>query len=146
MRLIVAGGRDFTDYGVVSKILDRILKKHPVDFIVSGKEPNGTDALGERYAGVNGIPVLPYPADWLGGLKKAAGPIRNEEMAKNADGAIIFWDGKSPGSKNMIKNALKYNLPFMVFSYKGELLQTNRPDIANEEPLEPVQQGLDLRS
>lgn len=64
-------------------------------------------------------------------------------MAQNADGAIIFWDGESKGSKNMIKNAVKYNLPFMVFSYKGELLQSCKSNVSDEkEPLEPLQQGL----
>ena len=33
----------------------------------------------------------------------AAGPIRNKEMAQNGDFLVAFWDGKSKGTKNMIK-------------------------------------------
>lgn len=35
--------------------------------------------------------------DWS--LGKGAGHKRNTQMAEYADGAIIFWDGKSKGSK-----------------------------------------------
>lgn len=41
----------------------------------------------------------------------AAGPMRNEEMAKYADGLIVFWNGKSSGTKNMIECAKRQGLP-----------------------------------
>lgn len=39
-----------------------------------------------------------HPADWER-LGKAAGPIRNEEMAEIADALIAFWDGQSRVTK-----------------------------------------------
>lgn len=42
---------------------------------------------------------------------KAAGPIRNREMAAYADALLLVWDGKSRGSKNMKEEMLKLNKP-----------------------------------
>ena len=38
-------------------------------------------------------------------MRKAAGYIRNTEMAKNADALVAFWDGASFGTKHMIATA-----------------------------------------
>ena len=41
---------------------------------------------------------------------KSAGPIRNEKMAEYSDNLVIFWGGKSIGSKSMIRLAKKHDL------------------------------------
>lgn len=76
--------------------------------VFSGKA-KGVDTVGEWWATAREIPVRPFPANWdLYGL--SAGPIRNEEMAKEADGLIVLWDGKSSGTGNMIELADQYEL------------------------------------
>ena len=47
---------------------------------------------------------------------KLAGLHRNELMAKEADACIVFWDGKSTGTKNMIDLAKKYKLKLRVIN------------------------------
>lgn len=85
--------------------------------IVSGKCKKGADVIGEAYASERGYPVEPYPASWYThGM--AAGPVRNEEMAKICTGAIIFWDGKSRGSKNMLDMCEKHNKPYKLVMYE----------------------------
>ena len=76
--------------------------------VISGLA-NGVDTLALRYAKENKILCDKFPADWKQ-HGKAAGHIRNDEMASNADALILVWDGKSPGSMNMLKTARKYNL------------------------------------
>lgn len=50
------------------------------------------------------IPIDPHYAHWhLYG--KRAGPIRNEQMAQNAQALVAVWDGKSAGTKHMIECA-----------------------------------------
>ncbi|MBQ8495398.1 MAG: DUF2493 domain-containing protein [Clostridia bacterium] len=66
----------------------------------------GADKLGERYAEENGIPTERYSADWQR-YGRAAGPKRNEEMAKAADLVICFWDGNSRGTASLIACATK---------------------------------------
>jgi hypothetical protein len=81
----------------------------------------GADTLGEKW--FNEHRAFPsnwhlnlYPADW-DKHGKAAGPIRNEEMANNADMCVVFWDAKSKGSAHMIKVALKKGLLVKVVYY-----------------------------
>ncbi len=127
MKVIIAGGRDFDDY--------ELLRKHCDDFfwnalsddieIVSGCQVStdkdtgqkyGADYLGEQYAKDNGYPIKPFPANW-DKYGKSAGPIRNEEMAMYADTAIIFWDGKSRGTKSMVDFAKKHKLILKIIRY-----------------------------
>ena len=120
-RIIVAGGRDFTDYALLSETLDVILKRYTLREvqIVSGC-CRGADALGERYAREHGIPVVRFPADWQA-YGKAAGPIRNRKMAEYAsegEGILVaFWDGKSRGTASMIRLAEKYGLQIKTITY-----------------------------
>jgi len=50
-------------------------------------------------------------------LGKAAGFIRNAEMAEYADALIAFWDGRSKGTKHMIDLAKKHGLKVKIQFY-----------------------------
>lgn len=115
MKVIVAGSRTFNDYPKLKKKLDSILRNQKDVTIISGTAL-GADRLGERYALENYHKLEQFPAMWdLFGKK--AGYMRNEEMAKNADSCIIFWDGKSKGTKHMIDIAKKYNLNLRIIMF-----------------------------
>lgn len=118
-RVIVAGGRDFKDYKLLEKTLNKHLPKRNVT-IVQG-EAKGADALGKRYAVENSIGVDSFPADW-DRYGKAAGHRRNAEMAAYAKNKprgmlIAFWDGKSRGTSNMINTAIRYKLKILIIFY-----------------------------
>ena len=57
-----------------------------------------------------------HPADWER-HGKAAGPIRNAEMADVSDALIAFWDGQSCGTKSMIELAKRKGLQVAVVRY-----------------------------
>lgn len=115
-RVIVAGVRDFSNYELLESKLNRILQNITDEIVIVCGMARGADTLGERYAKANGIRVEYYPADW-NKYGKSAGYIRNEQMAKNADALIAFWDGKSKGTKNMIDLAEKYRLNIRTVRY-----------------------------
>jgi hypothetical protein len=114
-KVIIAGGRDFKNYDYLKVICDKALSNQKDIQIVSGGA-YGADKLGEKYARENEYCLKVFPADW-GQYGKAAGYIRNEEMAKYADACIVFWDGESKGSKHMIDLAKKHNLKVKVYGY-----------------------------
>lgn len=120
MKYIVAGGRDFNNYDLMTLILSRYINPEE-DTIISGGA-RGADELGARYASEHGVPLQIFPAYW-DTYGKSAGFIRNAEMGEHADGAIVFWDGKSKGSKHMIETARKKGLPYWVFNYQGEKIK-----------------------
>lgn len=112
-KLIIAGGRDFNDYELLQNSILPLLPS--IGEIVSGT-CRGADLLGERFANKHNIPIKQFPANWnLYG--KSAGPRRNAQMAAYADICIVFWDGTSRGTKNMIDTAIKYKLPIKVIKY-----------------------------
>ncbi|MEQ8278566.1 MAG: SLOG family protein [Deltaproteobacteria bacterium] len=103
MRVIVAGSRNATE-AQVNEALDRCPWIGFASAIVSGTA-RGADEFGERWAAKREIEVHRFPADWRT-YGKRAGPIRNRQMAQNADGLVAVWDGRSRGTKTMIEFAL----------------------------------------
>jgi hypothetical protein len=115
MRVIIAGSRSFGDYPKLNRKLSSILKNQKNITIISGTA-NGADRLGERYADENHHKLEKYPAMWdLFGKK--AGFMRNEEMVKGSDACVVFWDGKSKGTKHMIDIAKNYKLKLRIIMF-----------------------------
>ena len=115
-RIIIAGGRDFSDYNLLSTTMDYLLSRVNDEIIVVCGKARGADTLGELYAQERGYTVQYFPADWER-YGKSAGHVRNTEMAKNADALVAFWDGSSRGTKNMIEIAQKHGLKIRIERY-----------------------------
>lgn len=136
MRVLVTGGRDFNDYAAMRAALDNMhaaegtIAAQPISLIIHGacgcdaNEPfsckleflRGADALADRWARENGIPVKRMPAEWTR-LERAAGPVRNQKMLDEGkpDLVIAFPGGK--GTAGMIKLANKAKVP--VYDFRG---------------------------
>lgn len=118
MKTIIAGSRGITDL----RLLEKAIEASGIDVsqVVCGGA-RGVDDLGRKWAG-NGhrIPVKMFPAQW-DRYGKSAGHIRNTQMAHYAEALIALWDGKSKGTKHMIKEAK--NLKLQVFVYNTSLIQ-----------------------
>ena len=117
-KVIIAGGRDFNNYKKLCKFCNKVLKDVNNIKIVSGGT-RGADNLGESYAKEKGYKIKMFPADW-DKHKRAAGYIRNEQMAKYSDMLIAFWDGESSGTKHMINLAKVNKLEINICKYKQE--------------------------
>lgn len=115
MRIIIAGGRDFDNYKLLTNTLHEIVFYDPDAEIVSGKA-KGADSLGEKYAKEMDIPIKEFPADW-NKYGKSAGYIRNKQMAEYSDVLVAFWDGKSKGTKHMIDLAKENKLIVYIINY-----------------------------
>ena len=100
--------------------LENIRQRHTVTEIVSGAA-RGVDTLGEMYAEKYGISLKRFPADW-NTHKRAAGPIRNAQMAEYGDCLLAFWDGSSKGTKNMIENMHKRKKHVYVVMFNIEVV------------------------
>ena len=120
-KLIVAGTRSFNDYELLRSVITQLfMNRHCwiidcYEEIVSGGAP-GADTLAVRYATEADIPFKVFPADWKK-YGRSAGPRRNRQMAEYADAAIVFWDGKSRGTQNMIQQMRELGKPVEVIIY-----------------------------
>lgn len=115
MKLIIAGGRNFSNYDLLCEEVSKLIAGAPEVEIVSGGA-KGADMFGEHYAIDNNLTVKRFPADW-DRYGKAAGFKRNAEMAQYADHCICFWDGRSKGTGHMINLAKKSGLKVTVVNY-----------------------------
>lgn len=112
MKLIIAGCRDMDDAGIVHEAILESNFGPQVTEVVSGGA-QGVDSCGESLAELSGLPVKVFRADW-NKHGKAAGPIRNREMAKYADALVAVWDGQSSGTKNMIDEMKALGKPVFI--------------------------------
>ncbi len=103
MMTIIAGSRQ----GIFQSDVDLAMSQcgWTPTVVLCGKA-RGADTWGEHWAKKRGIPVDPYPAQWLT-CGNSAGPRRNVEMAMNADALVLVWDGRSKGSRHMLSVAKK---------------------------------------
>lgn len=100
MIICIAGSRTITPSSkLLTECLEAVNFNPERDEVISGGA-QGVDMSAASYCMDRGIPFTEYAADWKK-HGKAAGPIRNREMAEDADILILIWSGKSPGSRNM---------------------------------------------
>lgn len=121
MKIIVAGSRTFMGeecYQVLKQKMDKFTRNIKKVVVLSGAA-RGADAHGERWAYERMHTVMRFHPDYQK-HGKAAPLIRNEEMAKEADACICFWDGQSTGTAHMIKMAKKYKLQLKIVEFEYE--------------------------
>tara|TARA_R110000737_G_scaffold251008_1_gene260589 strand:+ start:1229 stop:1579 length:351 start_codon:yes stop_codon:yes gene_type:complete len=109
MKILIAGGRNFTDKQFLFEYMDKYLSD--VTCVISGTA-KGADKLGEAWAKDRGIIVERFPAKW-GKYGRSAGPIRNQQMLDEGkpDLVVVFKGGT--GSKHMATIARKSGVKTM---------------------------------
>lgn len=124
--LIISGGRDYVLRKKHIKRLERLVVKlsaerRIVTRVAHGNCPSGADQVAELWAASMQLPVDHYDANWKD-LGRAAGPIRNEQMAAahlNKDCVVVLLPG-GRGTANMAEQALKYGLDVEDWRTDGE--------------------------
>lgn len=110
MKLVIAGTRTLK---VAPEDILAFICHNKLDLtleeVVSGGA-KGIDTNAIAMAKANNLPYKVFEADW-NTHGKAAGPIRNKQMADYADALLLIWDGKSKGSANMKSTMKKLNKP-----------------------------------
>ena len=116
MKLIIAGTRNFDDVELMYSSIEHLIGQ--VTEVVSG-HARGADQMGEMWAHEHNIPVKLFEANWQK-FGKTAGFIRNEHMAKYGDSLVVFWDGESKGTYNMIYQMRKLSKPVEIVFYDND--------------------------
>lgn len=109
---------------------ERLFKINPCNLEIISGMAKGADTLAVRFANKYNLALKEFPADWnnlnvlpcrvitnsYGSYNALAGHKRNRDMAvyASSDDAfgvlVLFWDGKSKGSKNMKSQAVAFCL------------------------------------
>ena len=115
MRVIICGSRTWVGAGIIAARV----RDFASDTIVITGGAVGVDQLAHSFAVEAGLSTEEYPADWKT-YGRAAGPVRNAQMLDSgADLVIAFWDGESPGTKDMINKAKHRKVPTEIHYADG---------------------------
>lgn len=103
-KVLVCGGRDYTDRDKVYSVLDKLCSEHEITIIHGNAR--GADTLASDYAIEHNIPELAFPADW-GTYGRSAGYFRNLQMLEEGEPDLVIAFPGGNGTRMMIELAKK---------------------------------------
>jgi hypothetical protein len=94
MRVLVCGGRNFTNRALLEAELERLHRAHIFTVLIEG-DARGADRMAGAWAEARGIAHEVFKADW-DGLGSKAGPIRNQQMLdEGRPDLVVAFPGRS---------------------------------------------------
>jgi hypothetical protein len=118
MKILVCGGREFDDFILAEKVLNKINNDLPIDLLIQGGQRTwdklhskwiGADWLASEWARKYQIPFVNEPALW-DAEGKAAGPIRNSRMIEKWEPDVVLALPGGYGTQDMIKKGKRAGL------------------------------------
>ena len=106
MRVAVIGSR-----GLVVDDLGKYLPKETTEIVSGGAR--GIDTCAREYAQQHGLKLTEYLPEYSK-YRRGAPLKRNITIIENADLVLAFWDGTSRGTKYVIDNCRKRNIPVEI--------------------------------
>lgn len=107
MKVAVIGSR-----GLCVEHLEDYLPKDTTEIISGGAR--GVDASAKEYAQRHGLKLTEYLPEYSR-YGRSAPLKRNITIIENADIVLAFWDGVSRGTKHVIDNCKKRNIPVEIY-------------------------------
>jgi len=106
MRVAVVGSRDIIRLNLAEYLPDNTTE------IISGGA-RGVDSIARRYAIENDIPLTEFLPEYER-YGRSAPLYRNQDIVDNADFVLAFWDGLSPGTRNVVHYCTRIGKPMRV--------------------------------
>jgi len=91
VRIVVTGGRNYSDSRAVYRELDKIHKATPITELLHGAY-SGADTLADKWARSRGVQPQPMPAEWSR-FGRSAGPRRNTKMLARRPDLVVAFPG-----------------------------------------------------
>lgn len=132
MRVLVCGDRHWADKDKIREVLSSVPN---LEAVIEG-EAKGADTLAREVAEELGVPVLPFPANWVR-YGRAAGPIRNRQMLGGKPDLVIAFHnniGESRGTKNMLGLAKDAGIPTRLCTSSSSSAGVGLPRDEQYEP------------
>ncbi len=114
MRVLVCGGREYSDQARVNRILNTLLEQFPDLEIIQGGA-TGADELAKLWCLAKNVPMEEYPADWKK-YGKRAGYIRNVKMLEEGQPDLVIAFPGGPGTGMMVNLADKANVSVRIIT------------------------------
>ena len=118
MRVLVCGGRDFSDQGFLNSILDLYHAKLGFSLVIEGGA-RGADSLARTWAIRNKVACDEFKANW-DAFGRAAGSIRNRLMLEEGKPDFVIAFPGAKGTENMISQAKLKKVPVLKIELPNE--------------------------
>ena len=102
-RVLVCGGRDFSDTALAYSVLDKLHKDRLIGVVIEG-DARGADRIAGYWARKNRIENLKYPADW-DKIGRRAGLARNRQMLREGKPDVVVAFPGGSGTAHMVRIA-----------------------------------------
>ena len=112
MKVAVIGSRNLTVAN-----LEKYLPTGVTEIVSGGAR--GVDTSAREYARAHGLPCTEFLPEY-GKYGRAAPLKRNLQIIGCADAVIAFWDGKSHGTRYVVEQCRKQNIPVTVHLLANE--------------------------
>ena len=107
MKTAIIGSRNITNVD-----LSRFIPSGTTEIVSGGAR--GVDTVAKEYANRNGLKLTEFLPDYER-FGRGAPLKRNITIIENADIVLAFWDGKSRGTKFVIDNCHRRNIPIKIY-------------------------------
>lgn len=118
MKVLVCGGRDFTDQTFVNQTLDAIHQATPITKVIHG-QCRGADMCANFWAWRKRIPVRGCPAAWVTVGQRIdfdAGCKRNQLMLEEHSPDLVVAFPGDGGTADMVQRATARGIPVKCFA------------------------------
>ena len=93
-RVLITGGRNFTDYPALRAALDTLLANRLPDVELLTTGGRGVPMLAASYAAERGLTVTPFVPEFGRFPAVAAVERRDASLVSDADAVVVVWDGR----------------------------------------------------
>jgi hypothetical protein len=145
-RVIVCGGRWFTDVPLLFETLDRQHQLTPMAMLAEGASDDvtgpyvGADYWARIWAVARGVPRVSFHADWKTQFR-AAGPIRNKRMLDDVRPSLVVAFEGGRGTDSMVSLAEKTTAAILrVSAHDGQCAEVRRA-VREREAHRPSTEG-----
>ena len=111
MKVAIVGSR-----GLLVEDLGQYLPDAVTEIVTGGAK--GIDSCAMRYAEVHQIRLVTLPPDYRR-YGRGAPLKRNIEIIEYADCVLAFWDGKSRGTRFVIDECKRKNVPVRIYLHQA---------------------------
>lgn len=118
MRVLVCGGRGFSDRSGLFRTLDALHAERDFQMLVYGCA-DGADELARQWALARYIPHIGFPANWAKHGRRA-GPIRNRQMLRSGKPHLVVAFPGGVGTQSMISIAKSDGVDVVDLTYSQE--------------------------
>lgn len=103
MRVLVTGGRDFSDRNFLFKAMDFVHAKRQISTVIEGGAA-GADSMSRSWAKSRDIETATYEADWEL-YRGRAGLVRNCKMLRDGRPRLVIAFAGGRGTAHMVRIA-----------------------------------------